>query len=154
MYTKPASRENIYSGVSYTITQTKYTGSETIRTNPACSVTKARFQFELCAYTVRPPRRFYEFRTRVMREIAGKGLKFTENPCESHEKSMRSFSRFPQLTKIGKIRAGIFTISTHDGWKFSPKMIDLHCIVCHSDWKKRTLFCHSDWKKRAIMRDN
>ena len=42
----------------------------------------------LDSYTVRPPRRFYEFRTRVMREISGKGLKFTGNPCESHEKSM------------------------------------------------------------------
>ena len=64
--------------------------------------------------TVRPPRRFYEFRTRMMREIAGKGLKITENPCETHARAMRNpcgFSRFPQLTKIGKIRAGIFTIS-------------------------------------------
>ena len=40
--------------------------------------------------TVRPPRRFYEFRTRVMREIAGKGLKFTENPCETHARAMRN----------------------------------------------------------------
>ena len=38
------------------------------------------------ANTVRPPRRFYEFRTRMMREIAGKGLKITENPCETHAK--------------------------------------------------------------------
>ena len=41
-------------------------------------------------HTVRPPRRFYEFRTRVMREIAGKGLKFTENPCETHARAMRN----------------------------------------------------------------
>ena len=40
--------------------------------------------------TVRPPRRFYEFRTRVMREIAGKGLKITENPCETHARAMRN----------------------------------------------------------------
>ena len=40
--------------------------------------------------TIRPPRRFYEFRTRVMREIAGKGLKFTENPCETHARAMRN----------------------------------------------------------------
>ena len=41
-------------------------------------------------HTVRPPRRFYKFRTRMMREIAGKGLKITENPCETHARATRN----------------------------------------------------------------
>ena len=52
--------------------------------------------------TVRPPRRFYEFRTRVMREIPGKGLKFTENPCETHARAMRNpceVSRGPRSSR-------------------------------------------------------
>ena len=43
--------------------------------------------------TVRPPRRFYKFRTRMMREIAGKGLKITENPCETHARNPCEVSR-------------------------------------------------------------
>ena len=45
-------------------------------------------------HTVRPPRRFYKFRTRMMREIAGKGLKITENPCETHARATRNQAKF------------------------------------------------------------
>ena len=98
--------------------------------------------------TVRPPRRFDEFRTRVMRENAGKGLKTTENPCETPASITRNPCDVSRSTrssrKIGKIRAGIFT-------NFHAKRWEIISLVGRS-----TKYCLSLWwiEKKRTMKDN
>ena len=100
--------------------------------------------------TVRPPRRFYEFRTRVMREIAGEGLKFTENPCETHARAMRNPCEVSRGSRSSRKSAKFAR-----GFLQFPRMMDIFSIddrstlYCLSLWlKEKNIACHSDWKKR------
>ena len=99
--------------------------------------------------TERPPRRFYEFRTRVMREIAGKGLKFTENPCETHARDMRNPCEVSRGScssrKSAKFARGF--LQFHAWWVKIFSIDDCSTLYCLSLWLKEKNIVLSLWLK-------
>ena len=85
-----------------------------------------------------------------MREIAGKGFKIMENPCETHARAMRNPCEVSHGSRSYENRQN----SRGDFYNFHAWLVkifpidDRSILYCLSLWlKEKNIVCHFDWKK-------